>query len=94
MKYVIGAAAGLVWGGLFALLNCAVSLGAIRKNSEKAVLVANILRFAVDIIALGALFLLRGLLPFSVETALVGTAAALSVITIVFAFRVAAGKIK
>lgn len=94
MNYVIGAAVGLVWGALCALLNCAVSLRAIRKNSEKAVLGANLVRVAVDVAALGSLFLLRNSLPFSVETALVGTAASLSVITILFAFRVAAGKIK
>ena len=94
MNYVIGALAGLVWGGLAALLNCFLSLRAIRKNSEKAILGANALRIVVDIAALGLLFLLKGVLPFSAETALVGTAASLSVVSIVFAFRVAAGKIK
>ncbi len=94
MDYAIGAVAGLIWGGLCALLNCFLSLRAIRKNSEKAILGANALRVVVDIAALGSLFLLRNYLPFNAMVALVGTAASLSVITIIFAFKVASGKIK
>ena len=94
MNYVFGALAGLVWGALAALLNCRISLRAIRKNSEKSVVTANFLRILIDIAALGAIFLLRNLLPFSMELALVGTAISLSLITILFAYRVASGKLK
>lgn len=94
MTYLLGALAGLVWGGLWALLNCAISKRAIEKNSEKAVMTANALRMVIDVAALGSVFLARKLLPFSPELMLVGTAAALSMITIIFAFRVAGGKNK
>ena len=94
MTYVYGALAGLVWGAAFAALNGFISLRAIRKSSNKAILGANLLRLLLDVVALGTVFLLRNVLPFSMETALVGTALSLSTIGIVFAFRVAGGKIK
>ena len=94
MNYVYGALAGLVWGAAFAALNGFISLRAIRKNTSKAILLANALRLLFDVAALGTVFLLRKVLPFSMETALVGTALSLSTIGIVFAFRVAGGKIK
>ncbi len=94
MNYVLGIAAGLIWGALAALLNCRISLGAVRKGSEKAMMSANLLRVAVDIAALALPLLIRKSLPFRVELVLVGTAAALGIVMIVFAFKLAAGKIK
>lgn len=87
MNYLWGALAGLVWGAAAALLNAFVSKKCIAKNSSGAMLAANAIRSVVDIGALAAVFLLRKLLPFSFEAALIGTAVALSMLTIVFAYR-------
>ncbi|HIR86609.1 MAG TPA: hypothetical protein IAC00_05660 [Candidatus Limivicinus faecipullorum] len=92
MKYLIGALAGLVWGALAALLNGYITKKALDKASDKAMLLSNALRLVVDIAALGSVFLLRNVLPFSFEAALVGTAASMSILMIVFAYKMAAGK--
>ena len=92
MKYLIGAAAGLVWGSLAALLNAFITKKALNNGSDKLLLASNALRVLVDVAALGTVFLLRKVLPFSFEAALVGTAAALSLLMIVFAYKMAAGK--
>lgn len=55
-------------------------------------LIANLLRIMVDIILLGIIVLVRSVIPFSFELALVGTVAALSIVNIVFAFKMAAKK--
>ena len=87
MRFVFGAAAGLVWGALAAYLNLQINKKALAKNSTNALLAANLARTAVDIAALGLIVLLRSFLPFRYEAALVGTAIALSLLTIVFAYR-------
>ena len=87
MQFVFGAAAGLVWGALAAFLNLQINKKALAKNSTNALLAANICRTAVDFAALGLIVLLRRFLPFRYEAALVGTAIALSLLTIVFAYR-------
>lgn len=92
MKYLIGALAGLVWGALAALLNGYITKKALDKASDKAMILSNALRLVVDVVALGSVFLLRNVLPFSFEAALVGTAASLSLLMIVFAYKMAAGK--
>ena len=92
MKYLIGALAGLVWGALAALLNGYITKKALDKASDKAMLLSNALRLVVEVVALGSVFLLRNVLPFSFEAALVGTAASLSLLMIVFTYKMAAGK--
>ena len=92
MKYLSGAAAGLVWVSLAALLNDFITKKALNKGNDKLMLASNALRMLVDVAALGMVFLLRKVLPFSFEAALVGTAAALSLLMIVFAYKMAAGK--
>ena len=92
MKYLIGAAAGLVWGSLAALLNDFITKKALNKGNDKLMLASNALRMLVDVAALGMVFLLRKVLRFSFEAALVGTAAARSLLMIVFAYKMAAGK--
>ena len=94
MKYLIGAVAGLIWGSLAALLNAFITKKALNKGNDKLLLASNALRMLVDVAALGTVFLLRKVLPFSFEAALVGTAAALSLLMIVFAYKMAAGKLK
>lgn len=92
MKYLIGAAAGLVWGALAALLNGFITSRAVARANDKLLLLSNFLRLLVDVAALGSVFLLRNVLPFSFEAALVGTAASLSLLMIVFAYKIAAKK--
>ena len=87
METVFAALAGLAWGALCGLANALIMKKAIEKNSNNAVMAANALRMAVDLVALLAVFLLRGLLPFPYEAMIIATAVALSVVTIIFAFR-------
>ena len=86
MDLLFGALAGLAWGALCGAVNLLILKKAITKNDNNALMTANLLRMAIDLIALGAVFLLRKLLPFSFEAMLVATAVALSVITIAYAF--------
>ena len=58
MSYVYGALAGLAWGALAAFLNWRISRAALKKNTGGAMMGANVGRFAVDLVALGAVFLL------------------------------------
>ena len=87
MNYVWGALAGLVWGALAAFVNYRINKAAVKKNTNTSMLTANGARMAVDLIALGAVYLLRKRLPFSFEATIIATAIALSLLTIVFAYR-------
>jgi dipeptide/tripeptide permease len=87
MKYVIGAVTGLLWGALVAWLNSRINKKAIEKNSAGAMMTASILRTAIDVAALAAVFLLRNVLPGNFEATIVGTAASLGLLTVYFAYR-------
>ena len=58
MNYVFGALAGLLWGALAAFVNLKINQAALKKSSNAAMLGANTARTAVDLIALGTVFLL------------------------------------
>lgn len=92
MKYLLGALAGLAWGALAALVNGYITKKLLDKANDKLMLVNSFLRVLVDIVALGTVFLLRNVLPFSFEAALVGTAASMSILMIVLTYKMAAGK--
>lgn len=92
MTYVLGALAGGVWGFLAALLNALVTKKCLEKKSTNALLAANLIHMLVDVAALAAVFLIRSVPQLSFVAAIVATAAALSVTTIVFAYKFAAGK--
>ncbi len=87
MKYVIGALIGLAWGALVAFVNSRISAGALKKNSNRALLLANLARTLLDICALGTVFLLRNVLPGNFEATICGTAASLGMLTVYFAYR-------
>jgi MFS superfamily sulfate permease-like transporter len=89
MNLVIGIAAGLIWGALAAIVNLQINKKALAKGSTNSLLAANLARTFVDLAALAAVFLLRRFLPFSYEGMLLGTAISLSLISVVFAFRLA-----
>ena len=86
MRLLIGVLVGLVWGALAGLLNAFINQKLLARGSTNALMAANLARTAVDFAALAAVYLLRSRLPFPWEGALVGTAVALSLVTIVFAF--------
>ena len=87
MKYVIGAIVGLLWGAVVAWLNSRINKNAIAKNDTKAMMGASMSRTAIDLVALGAVFLLRNILPFNFEATIAGTAASLGLLTVFFAFQ-------
>lgn len=91
MKIVLAILAGLVWGAAAAAANIALTKRSVKKQTTSAILTGSILRTAVDIAALAAIFLLRNVLPFDYRLMLVGTAASLSILTIVAAFKIAHG---
>lgn len=88
MNYVIAALVGLLWGALAAFANSRITLKCIAKNTASAITVMNLAHMAVDVAALAVVFLLRGLLPFSFEATLIATAAALSIVTIIFTYKI------
>ena len=90
MGYVLGGICGVVWGLAAAWVNLQINKRAIAKNSTSALMGANTLRAAVDICALGLVFLLRKVLPFRYEAVLIGTAISLSFFTIFSAYRLSA----
>ena len=87
MEYLIGAVIGLLWGALIAWLNSRINKKAIAKNDTKAIMTANMIRMAIDVAALAAVFLLRKVLPWNFEATIAGTAASLGLLTVYFAFR-------
>ena len=92
MTYVFGALAGLVWGFLAALLNAFVTKKAMVKKSTNAIMAANFIHMLVDVAALAVVFLLRNLSWMNFAAAIAATAAALSITTIVFTYKLAAQK--
>ena len=92
MTYVFGALAGLVWGFLAALLNAFVTKKALEKKNTNAIMAANLIHMLVDVAALAVVFLLRNLPWMNFAAAIVATAAALSITTIVFTYKLAAKK--
>ena len=77
---------GLLWGALAAFVNLKINQAALKKSSNAAMLGANTARTAVDLIALGTVFLLRKVLPFSFEATIIATAVSLSLLTVVLAY--------
>ena len=92
MSIFLAVLVGLVWGALAALLGGLVTRRAFAKNSTSAVMVGNLLRTLIDLTALGAIFLLRNLLPFDYTWTLIAAAVALSIGTIVISYRIAGKK--
>lgn len=77
---------GVLWGALAAFVNSRIALKAFEKRDAKAAKNARRIQMLVDIAALAAIVLLRNILPFSYEFALVSAIISLSVLTIVFLF--------
>lgn len=84
MTYLIGAVVGLLWGALAAFVNSRITKSAIKKGTNNAIMSMNFAHMFIDLVALAVVFFLRRLLPFSFEATLIATAAAMSIITIIF----------
>ena len=89
MSIALAVLAGLVWGALAAVVNYFIMKKSIEKNTNNAVISSSMLRTAIDVAALGAVFLARNVLPFDFTYALIACAVAMSIGTIVFTFRLA-----
>ena len=87
MNILWGILVGLAWGAVCGLVNTLILKKAIAKNNSNTLMAANLARMTVDLLALLLVFLLRKVLPFSFEATMIGTAVALSAVTLVFAFR-------
>lgn len=77
---------GVLWGAAAAFINSRIAVRAFEKKDTKAAKNARRIQMLVDIASLAALILLRNILPFSYELALVSAIISLSVLTIVFLF--------
>lgn len=89
MNYLFGVLLGLVWGACAAILNAAIMKHFLKKQNTAMLMAGNIIRFFVDILALGLCLLLRSSEVISFYTAIVGTAVSLSILTIVFTYKIA-----
>ncbi|MBQ9687243.1 MAG: hypothetical protein IJV41_11990 [Oscillospiraceae bacterium] len=94
MNYVIGILAGVVWGGLGALLNNLLLKKTVAGGNTQRVFAVFLTRTVLDVAFLAVIVLARHLLPFSYEMALVGTAGTLGLSSTWLAFRHAAGEPK
>jgi len=89
MSYVIGALAGIAWGGAVGFLNAKLMRYFVSKNSNTMMMVSTWVKTLVDVAALAVVFLLRKSLPFQLSTCLIGTAITLSMVTMYSAFKLA-----
>ena len=78
--------AGLIWGTLAAFINSRIASNAMGKTDARSAAKVRRLQTLVDIAALAAIVLLRDILPFSYEIALVSAIISMSVLTIVLLF--------
>lgn len=92
MSIVFAVLAGLVWGALAAVVNYLIMKKSLEKNTNNAVLGSSMLRTAIDVAALGAIFLARSILPFDFTYMLIASAVAMSIGTILFTFKLAKSK--
>ena len=84
MQNVLAIVFGIVWGAAAAFINSLIAKKALEKQDMKAAKNARRVQMLVDIAALVLIVLLRNILPFSYETALVSAIISISVLTIVF----------
>lgn len=86
MQIFLSILAGLVWGGLFGVLNAVItkkfSAGDARQLSAMSML-----RTLLDVAALAAVYFTRNLLGLRFEFTLIATAVSLSIFSIFAAFR-------
>ena len=92
MSYVLAVLVGAVWGVVTGLVNMLIMRAALKKNKDQVFMGANILRTLLDLAAFAVVFFLHDVLPLPYTFVLVGTAAGLSITTIIVSFRLAGRK--
>jgi len=86
---LLSALCGLAWGFLGALVNYKIMKKGLESKDSKKVMKMMIYRMLIDIVWLGAVFAVRKLGAVHFSAAIVATAAALSMGTIFFTFKLA-----
>ncbi len=89
MIVALSVLAGLAWGALFGLIS-AVITKKIASGDGKLIGALSMIRLLIDLAALAAVYFTRNLLPLRFEATLISAAVALSLVSIVAAFRTAA----
>ena len=89
MIVALSVLAGLAWGALFGLIS-AVITKKIASGDGKLIGALSMIRLLIDLAALAAVYFTRNLLQLRFEATLISAAVALSLVSIVAAFRTAA----
>lgn len=89
MIILLSVIAGLVWGSLFGLAGSLITKKMV-SGDARLISSMSLVRTLLDVVALAAVYFTRNLLPLRFEVTLIAAAVALSLISIVTAFRTAA----
>ncbi len=89
MNTALSVVAGLVWGGIFAVINALITKKMI-SGGDRQISSMSLIRTLIDAFALAVVYFTRNLLPLRFEVTLISAAAAMSIVGIVVAFRTAA----
>jgi len=92
MSILIGIVLGLLWGTAFAFINYEIMKRAVSGKSTNAVLGVSAARTAIDAVCLGCVFLVRNVPFIHFAAAIISAAAALSITTIYFTYKIAGTK--
>ena len=90
MQIFLSVLAGLAWGAAVGFVNILVTKK-MMNGSAGQLGAMSLLRTLIDVAALAAVYFTRKLLPLRFEFTLLATAVALSLVTIILSFRLAAG---
>lgn len=90
MNTFISVISGLCWGSAVAFANSRLLKKAIEKQSVKHFNRINTLRVIIDVAAIAVLFFLKSVLPINSIIAMLSTAVAISVLSTVLSFKIAA----
>ncbi|MBO4853542.1 MAG: hypothetical protein J5482_00140 [Oscillospiraceae bacterium] len=82
-RILLGGLSGVAFGAAVALLGAYISNGVLRRRGESAVMAVMAARMLLDAAALGAVYLMRHVLPLPFEPIMIGTALGLSLTGIV-----------
>ena len=89
MQIFLSVLAGLLWGGLCGLVNMLLTKK-MASGSAQQISSLGVIRTAVDLVALAAVYFTRSLLPLRFEYTLIRSAVALRLVGIISAFRLSA----
>ena len=90
MNIAVSVLIGMCWGTAAAFAGSRLLKKALEKKDVRYFNRMNTLKIIVDVAAIAVLFFLRNVLPFNSVAAMFGTAVAVSVLSTVFSFKIAA----